>query len=327
MNQQYDVIAIGECLVDFVCTQADGKLYMEGNPGGAPMNVLAMAAHLGFSTAMVSKVGRDHFGDFLHDHIKAAKVDAKYVLQSKGEATTLAIVQLDAAGNRSFTFYRDRTADVMLQADELPLKEISNARILHFGSVSLTCEPSRTATLKAVTAAKQAGACISYDPNLRPPLWDSMELARSEILAGLELADLVKLSDDELVFLTDNQNLTSAAEQLFHAYPMRMLAVTMGPKGCFCLTKSGVFSSYTFDTPCVDTTGAGDAFWGAALACLLKNNWEPENLNTAQMAELLDFANAAGSLTTTKKGAIPAMPDKAEIEACISGIPRLISPK
>lgn len=327
MNQQYDVIAIGECLIDFVCTQADGKLYMEGNPGGAPMNVLAMAAKLGASTAMVSKVGRDHFGAFLYDHIKAANVDARYVLQSKSHATTLAIVQLDATGNRSFTFYRDRTADVMLQADELPLKEISNARILHFGSVSLTCEPSRTATLKAVTAAKQAGVCISYDPNLRPPLWDSLKSARSEILAGLELADLVKVSDDELVFLTDNQNLESAAEQLFHAYPMQLLAVTLGPKGCFCLTKTGTFSSYTFNTPCVDTTGAGDAFWGAALTWLLKNNWKPENLNTEQMTQLLDFANAAGSLTTTKKGAITAMPGKAEIEACIAGTPRLIISK
>ncbi len=327
MKQQYDIIAIGECLVDFVCTQADGKLYMEGNPGGAPINVLAMAAKLGSSTAMVSKVGHDRFGAFLYDHIKAANVDTGYVLQSKSHATTLAIVQLDATGNRSFTFYRDRTADVMLRADELPLKEICNARILHFGSVSLTCEPSRTATLKAVTAAKQAGARISYDPNLRPPLWDSLETARSEILAGLELADLVKVSEEELVFLTNNQNLKSAAEQLFHAYPMQLLAVTLGPKGCFCLTEAGSFSSDTFNAPCVDTTGAGDAFWGAALAWLLKDNRKSENLNAEQMNRLLDFANAAGSLTTTKKGAIPAMPDKEEIEACIAGTPRLIIPE
>ncbi len=324
MNQQYDIVAIGECLVDFVCTQADGKLYMEGNPGGAPMNVLAMAAKFGFSTAMVSKVGHDRFGNFLNEHIKAANVNAEYVLQSENYATTLAIVQLDDTGNRSFTFYRDHTADVMLQTDELPLKEICAAKILHFGSVSLTCEPSRTSTLEAVRAAKQAGVCISYDPNFRPLLWDNVELARSEILAGLKLADIVKISDEELVFLTGDQNLESAAEQLFHAYPMRLLAVTMGPKGCFSLTEAGKSFSDTFNTPCVDTTGAGDAFWGATLAWLLKNNCQPEKLSADQMAGLLDFANAAGSLTTTKKGSIPAMPSQKEIEACIVDTPRLI---
>lgn len=323
MNQ-YDIIAIGECLVDFVCRRADGKLYMEGNPGGAPVNVLAMAAKLGLRTSVVSKVGRDDFGDFLSGHVKDAGVGTEYLLQSADYPTTLAIVQLDAGGNRSFTFYRDRTADVMLRTEELPLEEIRRARILHFGSVSLTCEPSRSATFAAAKAAREAGVCVSYDPNLRTLLWEDLQTAQKIILAGLELADLVKVSDEELLFLTGANTVESGMEQLFQQYPMRLLAVTMGPKGCVCRTEAGSFSAYTFDTPCVDTTGAGDAFWGAALGWILQNGMHPEHYSAPQMAEFLDFANAAGSLATTKTGAIPAMPNQNEIKACIAAVPRLV---
>lgn len=323
MIPQYDIMAVGECLIDFVCTSGSGNLYMEGNPGGAPLNVLAMASKLGLSAAMVSKVGNDRFGEYLLGHIRAANVDCSYMLQSAAP-TTLAIVQLDGTGNRSFTFYRDRTADVMLRADELPLEAVRRARILHFGSVSLTCEPARSATLEAVRQAKEAGTCISFDPNLRPPLWENLKEAHQAILAGLELADLVKVSDEELQFVTDEPDVGRAMEQLFRAYPMQLLMVTMGPKGCICRTGKGRYDSYAFDTPCVDTTGAGDAFWGAALSWIFKNG-RPDEYSDEQMKKLLDFANAAGSLATVRKGALPAMPDEEQIEECIAKVPHLVN--
>lgn len=322
MIQKYDILAVGECLIDFVCTSGYGKLHMEGNPGGAPLNVLAMASKLGLTTAMVGKVGKDRFGDFLLGHIRAANIDSSYMLQSN-DPTTLAIVQLDETGNRSFTFYRDHTADVMLRAEDLPLETVRGAHILHFGSVSLTCEPARGTTLEAVRQAKTAGACISFDPNLRPPLWGSLKEAHKEILAGLELADLVKVSDEELRFVTDEPDVRCGMEQLFRAYPMQLLIVTMGPMGCICRTETGSYASYTFDTPSVDTTGAGDAFWGAALSWIFKNG-RPDTYNDEQIGKLLDFANAAGSLATTRKGALPAMPDEKQIEACIATVPRLV---
>ena len=327
MNNSYDIMALGECLVDFVCTESGGKLHLEGNPGGAPANVLAIAAKLGRSTALVSKVGADHFGAFLRRHLQAAGIGTGSLLQDPLHPTTLAIVRLDEAGNRDFTFYRDRTADVMLAREELPLDELCAARVLHFGSLSLTCEPARAATLAAVTAARAAGAVISYDPNLRPPLWPSLDAARTQLLAGLALADLVKVSEEELFFLTEAASLDAGAEALFARFPLRLLAVTRGPAGCILYTRTLRCAGATFDTPCVDTTGAGDAFWGAALTWLLEQDRPAEALTQADLAALLDFANAAGSLATTKHGAIPAMPTREEIARCIAAVPRLtVSP-
>lgn len=323
MNNSYDVIALGECLVDFVCTEAAGKLHLEGNPGGAPANVLAIAAKLGRSTALVSKVGADHFGAFLRGHVAAAGIGTQYLLQDPLHPTTLAIVRLDEAGNRDFTFYRDRTADVMLAPEDLPLDAICAARVLHFGSLSLTCEPARAATLAAVRAARDAGVTISYDPNLRPPLWPGLDAARTQLLAGLALADLVKVSEEELVFLTGEPALDAGAGMLFNRFPLRLLAVTRGPQGGVLYTRAASVGAPTFDTPCVDTTGAGDAFWGAALTWLLEQGRAVEALTKADLAALLDFANAAGSLATTKRGAIPAMPAREEIARCIATVPRL----
>lgn len=326
MNKAYDIMALGECLVDFVCSESGGKLHLEGNPGGAPANVLAAAAKLGRSTAMVSKVGADHFGAFLRGHVQAAGIDTAYLLADPLHPTTLAIVRLDEAGNRDFTFYRDRTADVMLAREDLPLDAICAARVLHFGSLSLTCEPSRAATLAAVQAAKAAGVTVSYDPNLRPPLWPSLDAARTQLLAGLALADLVKVSEEELFFLTGAASLDAGAEALFRRFPLQLLAVTRGPAGCSLYTPTLRCAGATFDTPCVDTTGAGDAFWGAALAWLLEQERPPQALTPVDLAVLLDFANAAGSLATTKRGAIPAMPTREEIARCIATVPRLTVP-
>lgn len=324
MSDRYDIMALGECLVDMVCTEKDGKLLLEGNPGGAPANVLAMAARLGWKTAMISKVGKDSFGDFLCRHIAAAQVDTRFIGQDAAHPTTLAIVRLDEAGNRSFSFYRDRTADVMLAREDIPAEAWTGTRILHFGSLSLVCEPVCSATLEAVSAAREAGVIISYDPNWRPPLWSSREKAREMMGRGMELADLVKVSEEELFFLTDETELDKGVETLMARYPMRLLAVTRGPAGCLLCTRAVRVSAPTFDTECVDTTGAGDAFWGATLAWLLEQQLRPEELNETQARQLADFANAAGSLATTRKGAIPAMPDREQIKACIRDVPCLL---
>lgn len=321
MSDRYDIVALGECLVDMVCTETGGTLHLEGNPGGAPANVLAMAARLGRKTALVSRVGKDSFGDFLRRHIEAAGITARYVAQDASHPTTLAIVRLDASGNRSFSFYRDRTADVMLDREDIPAETVAGAGVLHFGSLSLVCEPVCSATLDAVAAARKAGVCISYDPNWRPPLWSSQEKAAEMMGRGMELADLVKVSEEELLFLTGEKELDKGVDALLARYPMRLLAVTRGPDGCLLCTRTLRVAVPTFDTECVDTTGAGDAFWGATLAWLLEQGMQPEQLDEAAVRQLADFANAAGSLVTTRKGAIPAMPTREQIETCIRTVP------
>lgn len=322
--KEYDVVAIGECLVDVVCTRQKQKLQMEGNPGGAPANVLAIMAKLGHRTALVSKVGADAFGTFLRDQVAQAGVEVDSVVQDEYHPTTLAIVQLDDTGNRSFNFYRDRTADVMLNADELPVHKLQNTKILHFGSLSLTTEPARSATLRAVELARQAGALISYDPNLRPALWANLKEAKDMIALGMQQADLIKVSQEEVEFLTGQADAAQGAKQLYATYHPALLAVTLGPGGCIYVTDGGAQQQPTFDTPCVDTTGAGDASWGAALSWLLQQPAAPAELSAEAVRSLMDFANAAGSLATTKQGAIPAMPGRQEIEQCIRTMPRLL---
>ncbi len=322
--KEYDVVAIGECLVDIVCTRQGDKLQMEGNPGGAPANVLAIMAKLGHRTALVSKVGVDAFGTFLRNQVERAGVEVDSVVRDEYHPTTLAIVQLDDTGNRSFNFYRDRTADVMLTADELPVHKLQNTKILHFGSLSLTTEPARSATLRAVELAQQAGALISYDPNLRPALWADLEEAKNMIALGMQQADLIKVSQEEVEFLTGQADAVQGAKQLYAIYHPALLAVTLGPGGCIYVTERGFQQQPTFDTPCVDTTGAGDASWGAALSWLLQQPAAPGELSAEAVRSLMNFANAAGSLATTKQGAIPAMPGRQQIEQCILTVPRLL---
>ncbi|HNW86116.1 MAG TPA: carbohydrate kinase [Candidatus Limiplasma sp.] len=320
----YDVVAIGECLIDFVCTRGEGKLAMEGNAGGAPANVLAMAAKLGHRTAMISKVGADAFGAFLCEQLASAGIDSDYLLRDADHPTTLAIVQLDKAGNRSFSFYRDRTADVMLRADELPVQLLQSAGILHFGSLSLTAEPVRSATFEAIRIAKDAGAVISYDPNLRPPLWPNLEEARAMLCAGLARADLVKMSEEELQFISGETDLQAGIRKLNREYSLQLLAVTLGERGCLYSVNGQTYASPAFDTHCVDTTGAGDASWGAALSWMMERRCVPKTMTESDVYTLMDFANAAGSLATTRMGAIPAMPDRDTMEACIRTTPRLL---
>lgn len=322
----YDIIALGESLIDFSPngTNEMGMLQFVRNPGGAPANVLAMFAKLGGKTAFIGKVGNDEFGKFLTATMKNAGIDVSAVAISEDIPTTLAIVQLTESGDRSFSFYRKPGADIMLSADDLNKEMLSHCNVFHFGSVSLTDEPSRSATLKAAAIAKDSGTIISYDSNYRPPLWKSENEAKRVILEGLKLADIVKVSYEEMVLLTGKNDLKAGAEKLAQ-YGAVLVIITMGIKGAYYFTKTSCGLLNTYDVKTVDTTGAGDAFFGAVLWKLKgKSLDEISKISADKWSHILDFANAAGSLTTTKKGAIPAMPNLFEIEDCMKKVKKIV---
>ena len=321
----FDVVAIGESLIDFTPngTNELGMQLFARNPGGAPANVLAMNAKLGGKTAFIGKVGNDDFGAFLINTMSDAGIDVSGLAQTSEVPTTLAFVQLNEQGDRSFTFYRKPGADVCLTQDEVSDTLLQNCRIFHFGSVSLTDEPCKTATLYAAQTAKQAGAVISYDPNYRPLLWNSEERAKSEILRALPLADIVKVSQEEMTLLTGETELQIGAKALAQ-YGAAVVLVTLGSMGAFYYTPVDCGLLPTYDVQTVDTTGAGDAFLGALLYRIA--DWsltQLMQLPSAEWESIIAFANAAGSMTTTAKGAIPAMPTLEQINRCMREVKTL----
>ena len=323
MEKMTDIAAVGECLIDFAPAGHNelGMQLFSCNPGGAPANVLAMYSRLGGKAAFCGKVGADDFGRFLIRALSQSGVDTAAMAEDSTVPTTLAFVQLDEAGDRSFTFYRKPGADIMLRKEEVPSALIHGCGVFHFGSVSLTDEPCRTATLYAASAARRAGALVSYDPNYRPVLWPDIGHAKKEMLEAAALADIIKVSEDELFLLTEKNDLDSGCRAL-QQYGPAAVVVTLGPKGAYCSAPACEVFLSTYDVPVMDTTGAGDAFWGALLwklyaeyRCAARKDILA--LTQAQWREAIEFANAAGSLTTTKKGAIPAMPSKEEIDNCV----------
>ena len=309
-----DVVALGELLVDFTPAgkSAGGNNLFEQNPGGAPANVLAALTRLGGSGAFIGKVGRDQFGAGLGQVLSEHGIETKGLV-SGGEAhTTLAFVHLDATGDRSFSFCRKPGADTLLRPEEVDFGLIDSARIFHFGSLSLTDEPSRSATLCAVEHAQKKGKIISYDPNWRPPLWKSNSAAREGMSLGLKYADIVKLSEEELFFLTGTDDLPSGAEQLY-ASGKSLVVVTLGAKGCYYHCSAGYGSVPGYAVRTLDTTGAGDGFVGAMLYHLSRMDHSLDQAPKELIEEILSFANAVGALVTTKPGAIPAMPTMAEV--------------
>jgi fructokinase len=338
----YDVVAIGELLIDFIpggISEA-GNVLFERNPGGAPGNVLSILAKLGKKTAFISKVGVDQFGEFLISVMKDIGIDTKGIVTTGEANTTLAFVHLDKSGDRSFSFYRKPGADMLLNEKETDLNLVTNTKIFHFGSVSMTHEPSRSATLHAVKTARDNGAIISYDPNLRPPLWDDLNEAKNIIEMGFEYADLLKVSEEELEFLTGFKDLEKGSEIIYKKYGIRLILVTLGSNGCFYRLasrnggKSGSQTGSqsgsqtgrldTYNVKTIDTTGAGDAFLGAFLYKLLESNKTPADLGDDELKQMIDFSNAAGSLATVKKGAIPAMPDLEAIANCMRTVEKLV---
>lgn len=316
----YDVTAVGELLIDFTPAGLSGQnhaLY-EQNPGGAPANVLACLTNLGRPTAFIGKVGNDQFGRFLKQTLDQAGINTQGLILTDACHTTLAFVHLNNQGDRSFSFYRNPGADLLLEADEVDTNLIRASRIFHYGSVSLSDEPSRSATLAAARQAREAGCLISFDPNLRLMLWSSDELARSVVLAAIPGTDVLKLSDDELLFLTGESDPSRGASLLIEKYQLKLVLITMGPRGAFASNGHVQAASLAYDVQTVDTTGAGDAFAGAFLDQILEHDLKLDQLNQSDLERMLAFANAAGSLATTRKGAIPAMPTREAILACLA---------
>ena len=317
--KRYDVVALGELLIDFTenGTSAQGNPVFEANPGGAPCNVLAMLRKLDRRCAFVGKVGNDMFGQQLKAVAEEAGIDMSALRMDDTVHTTLAFVKTDAFGDRDFSFYRNPGADMMLTEDELPLDMIRDTRIFHFGTLSMTHEAVRQATKAAVLAAKQAGAIISFDPNLRPPLWDSLNEAKAQMLWGLSQADVVKIADNEIEFLTDTSDYEKGARLLRERFPnLRLLNVTAGANGsyAFCGDKKVFVPSFLLGGT-VETTGAGDTFCASVLDFVL--GYGMDGLSRDDLKAMLRFANAAAYLVTTRKGAIRSMPQRQQVEAIL----------
>lgn len=309
-----NAICLGELLIDFVPTVTgtgltDAPAFIKA-PGGAPGNVAVGLARLGVKSAFMGKVGDDAFGHFLADTLAEAGVDVGPLRFSTEARTALAFVSLRSDGEREFMFYRHPSADMLFTPREVDMDAISRAQLLHFGSISLIGEPSRSATLYAVDAARAAGGLVSYDPNLRLPLWPDADAARKGLLLGLSKAHIVKLSDDESEFLTGLSDLKAACQALWHE-DLKLMVVTRGRTGCVYFTPNftGMVESFTVEA--VDATGAGDGFVAGLLQGLLA---DPTLIqNEARLRELCRFANAVGALATTERGAIPALPDRERV--------------
>ena len=320
MMKHYDVVALGELLIDFTenGTSVQGNPVFEANPGGAPCNVLAMLRKLDKQCAFVGKVGDDMFGHQLKAVAEGAGIDMSALRMDKNVRTTLAFVKTDESGDRDFSFYRNPGADMMLTEDELPMDMLRDTRIFHFGTLSMTHEDVRQATKAAVLAAKEAGAIISFDPNLRPPLWDSHNEAKAQMLWGLEQADVVKIADNEIEFLTGTADYEKGAAILRERFPnLRLLNVTAGANGSYTFyedRKAFVPSFLLGGT--IETTGAGDTFCASVLNFVLERGLD--GLTRDELRQMLRFANAAAYLVTTRKGAIKSMPERALVEAILN---------
>ena len=304
-----DVTAMGELLIDFACREIDAAGYptMKANPGGAPCNLLAALSRYGCKTAFLGKVGKDAFGRMLMDTVKAAGIETRGIVMDDSVFTTLAFVTLDAQGNRSFSFARKPGADTQLRFEEMDLSLIDDCRDFHFGTLSLTGEPARSATQQAVAYAKEKGKLISFDPNLREPLWADLKEARRQILWGLEQADIVKISDEEVEFLW-GVSPEEGAKKLHEEFGVTLAFVTLGPKGCLY---SNGREQGRVETPkgiCVaDTTGAGDIFGGSVLSRILQSGKQPAELTGEELCAMTRFACCAASLSTQYSGGISSV--------------------
>lgn len=315
----YDVIALGELLIDFTSSapSGQGNPQFEANPGGAPCNVLAILARLGRRAAFMGKVGDDLFGRMLKGSIVEAGIDAGALVLDPAAHTTLAFVQNAPDGDRAFSFYRDPGADELLTPEELPESALRSAGIFHFGSLSLTREPSRAATRRAVALAAEGGAIVSFDPNLRPSLWKNLDAAREEMLWGCSVCQVLKVAEEELSFLTTEEDLEAGAAKLRRDFPnIRLLLVTKGKEGSTAFWKEHQVSRPGYPVEATDTTGAGDTFCGCCLHHILE--WGLENLDGERLGEMLSFANAAAGLVTTRKGALRSMPEEAEVRRLLA---------
>lgn len=315
----FDLVSFGELLIDFtpVGTSEHGNPVFERNPGGGPANLVCAAQKLGAKTAFVGKVGNDNFGRALKDFIGTFGVDTGSLLLSDEYKTTLAFVHLDEHGDRSFSFYRKNGADTMLRFEEVDLSVLDGCKYFFCSSVMMAEGPSRESSFQMMKAARDRGAAVYFDPNLRLNLWEQEAEARVNVLKALPLADIVKASEEEVVFLTGEEDYKKAARQLYEDYGLKAFLLTLGAKGCYCIFDGQVVEQPAFDVKVVDTTAAGDSFNGGFLASLLQTGKELSACSREELERIVRFANTVGGLTTTKKGSICALPEREEVEAAL----------
>lgn len=319
MEKKFDVIALGELLIDFIewGDSDQGHPLYEANPGGAPCNVLAMLKKLGKKVAFIGKVGQDQFGVQLKKAVEEAGVDTAGLLMDEEVHTTLAFVHTFEDGDRDFAFYRNPGADMMLTKEEVKEELIKSSRLFHFGTLSSTHEGVREATRYAISVAEQQGLLRSFDPNLRPPLWKDLEDARKEIAYGMDHCDILKISDNEIAFMTGTEDYDEAVKILRKEHDIPLILVTLGKEGSRAYYKDIVVEAPPFlQEHTIETTGAGDTFCACAIHYVLEHGLE--DLTKEDLKELLTFANAGASLITTRKGALSVMPEKEEILAFIA---------
>ena len=310
-----DVVALGELLIDFtnVSTDCDGYPTMAAHPGGAPANFLAALSKFGAKTALLGKVGNDTFGKLLAGTLDQAGISTRGLVMAEDVFTTLAFVTLDETGNREFAFARKPGADTKLSFEELDLSLIDEARVFHFGTLSLTDEPARDATYKAVAYAKEKGKLITYDPNLRKPLWANLEDAKVQLLWGLGQADVVKISDEEVEFLF-GLGVEEGAKHILDHYGVQLVFVTCGADGCFFMNGRASGHEPSLQGISVkDTTGAGDIFGGSAVWKLLQLGKMPGDLTESELRDVVSFACTAAGLSTTRPGGISSVPAYSEV--------------
>lgn len=317
--KNYDVVALGELLIDFTENgmSAQGNPLMEANPGGAPCNVLAMLTRLGKKTAFIGKVGDDLWGKALKKAVEEVGIDTRSLLTDKEVRTTLAFVHTAEDGDRDFSFYRNPGADMSLCAEEVDESLIADARIFHFGSLSMTHSGVREATVRALRYARSHDCLVSFDPNLREPLWGSLDEAKQQIAFGLSRCDILKISDNEIRWFTGEYDFDKGIDQLQKNYHIPLILLSMGKDGSRAYYRDIKAEAKPFlQENTIETTGAGDTFCACALNYILDHGLD--GLTEQDLTELLTFANAAASLITTRKGALRVMPTRKEVEALIA---------
>ena len=310
-----DVVALGELLIDFTESgkSGQGNPVMEANPGGAPCNVLSMLTRLGKKTDFIGKVGQDMFGNQLKEALKEVGIGTSGLKFDCENHTTLAFVHTKEDGDREFSFYRNPGADMMLKEEDLEEELLQNCRIFHFGSLSMTHENCRRATKKAIEIAKKSGAIISFDPNLREPLWENLEEARKQIDYGMKQCDILKISDNEIVWFTKEEDYEEGIKILQSRYMIPLILLSMGKDGSrvYCQGVKAEVPAVLSDKT-IETTGAGDTFCACILNYVLEHGWK--SYTKEELVEMLTFANAAASIITTRKGALRVMPTREEVE-------------
>lgn len=317
MEKIYDVTAMGEMLIDFTMNgqSEQGNHMFEACPGGAPCNVLAMLNKLGRKTAFIGKVGQDQFGRLLKGTIEELGIEASSLVLDEEIHTTLAFVHTFPDGDREFSFYRKPGADMMLSESEVDYDMIRRSKVFHFGTLSMTDEPVRTATKRALETAKEAGCLITFDPNLREPLWESLEAAKEAMEYGFGYCDMLKISDNEIQFISGKEDYDEGIKYLQDKYHIPVIFLTMGKEGSRAYYQDMRVERKGFAVKAIETTGAGDTFCGCAINGLLEHGIE--GLTEEVLGDILTYANAGAALITLKKGAIRSMPEPEQIEEMI----------